>query len=73
MYFFSNGKLLKQLDKFFQKKVSVNLCNTGSENQLHTPKTNTVKYGTKSLIYNAPLIFKTFQEITENRSLNIKI
>lgn len=73
MYFFRNGKLLKQLDKFFQKKVSVNLCNTGSENQLHTPKTNTVKYGTKSLIYNAPLIFKTFQEITENRSLNIKI
>ena len=73
MYFFRNGKLLKQLDKFFQKKVSVNLCNTGSENQLHTPKMNTVKYGTKSLIYNAPLIFKTFQEITENRSLNIKI
>lgn len=58
MYFFSNGKLLKQLDKFFQKKVSVNLCNTGSENQLHTPKINTVKYGTKSLIYNASLIFK---------------
>lgn len=59
-HFFRNVNLPKQLDNFFQKYVSVNPHNTRNEEQLHIPTKNTVKYGTKSVRYSAPLRWLTW-------------
>ena len=71
MYILSSGNLPKQLDNFFMKSISVNLYNTRSEEKLHTPKLNTVKYSTGSLRYNAPLIWNNFSSNNRKQVVNI--
>ena len=41
--------------------------------QFHKPKISTVKYGTKSLSYNAPLIWNNFSRNNRNQFINILI
>ena len=73
MYFFSNGNLLKQLDNFFRKSVSVNPCNTRSVEQLLVPKINAVKCGTGFLRSSTPLIWNNFSRSNRNQVINISI
>ena len=66
--FFSNGNRPKQLDKFSQKIISVNPCNTRSEEQLHIPKIDIFKYGSRSLTLLLPV---TDRSISKTMRVNI--
>ena len=53
---FSNGDLPKKLGVFFCKTLSVNPYKIRRDEQIYIPKINSVKYGTRSLRYNALLL-----------------
>ena len=62
-----------EIDSFFQKNISVNLCIIRNEEQLHIPKINATKYGSWSLSFKYSLLWSSFSRNSINQVINISI
>ena len=68
IYFYFNDQLPLQVKNILIKNESVNPYNTRGGKLLFIPYINTSHFGTKSLRYNCPLLWKNFCQNTNNNN-----
>ena len=73
IYLFFQKWQSSELDSFFRKIISVNLCIIKNEEQLHIPKINAAKYGSWSLKFIYSLLWSSFSRNSRNQVINISI